>query len=114
MELENDQKCSIERPLSLIEAAEHMGISVRYLFNIRKKYLPDFEVCEWRGRKPVFYRNHIEKLREILKWENKDNSKLRGRVGIRSGTAGHIVTISMSKGAGSGGRRASAIQARLR
>ncbi|WP_165899321.1 hypothetical protein [Rhodovulum steppense] len=59
-----------ECPLSRVEAAKALGISVRYLFTLRKRLATEIEVCEWRGRRPVFYRTHIEAVRNALKCGN--------------------------------------------
>ena len=116
-----------ERPMNRIDAAAHLGISVRYLFNLRKRLEPHFAVCEWRGGKLVFYKHHIINLRENLRWQSEEirrkSKKKRkkmsknlsqSRAGIRSGKTAPGASISTSKGKGSGGRRASAVRNRLK
>ncbi|QYX56513.1 hypothetical protein K1T73_15925 [Roseovarius sp. SCSIO 43702] len=71
MTLCEEQSGEVERALNRTEAAAALGISVRYFFDIRKKFETDFAVCEWRGRRPVFYRAHIEGLREAMTWTTK-------------------------------------------
>jgi hypothetical protein len=71
MTLCQEQSGEVERALNRTEAAAALGISVRYFFDIRKKFETDFAVCEWRGRRPVFYRAHIEGLREAMTWTTK-------------------------------------------
>lgn len=94
MTLCEEQSNEIERPLSRPEAAAALGISVRYFFDIRKKYETDFAVCEWRGRRPVFYRENIENLREAMKWTTKTQPP--SRLGPPNGKTATTRMTSMS------------------
>jgi hypothetical protein len=105
-----------ERPLSLKEAVAHLGVSQRYFLIIRKKYARSFEICEWRGRKPVFYRKHISNLRNAMKCETSDNP-VRSKekpAGTRSGMAGRTAMTLPSRGKGTVSRQTSVIKRRLK
>jgi|TARA_R100001143_G_scaffold55945_1_gene52311 hypothetical protein len=102
---------SFEVPLDCAQASRALGVCVRTLFDIRKKYRTKIEVCEMRGRKPVFYEKHINNIREVMKCENKMKDS---RAGIHSGRTGRGATISVSRETDIAGRRASAIRKRLK
>lgn len=114
LQFERDStQLTLERPLDRYAAAAILGVSVRYLFTLRRQYEERFEVCEWRGRKPVFYSTHIGNFREAMKWE-ATNRKKKYRRGIHSGKTALGATTSTSRGKDTGGRRASAIHRRLK
>lgn len=99
-----------EAPLTREEAAQVLGIKVRTLFNLRKAYRRSRDIETVHRGNVRFYRQHIEALMELLKWENSKKQP----VGIRSEMAGHIATTSMSKGRGIVVLRGSAISRRLK
>lgn len=73
-----------EAPLDMNGAAEALGVCRRTLTDI----LSRFPLFESRGRKKVFYREHIEGLREALRCE-----KIGSRSGEKAG-AGKLTSRS--------------------
>ena len=105
------ESASFEVPLNCAQASLTLGVCVRTLFDIRKRYGNETEVCEMRGRKPVFYEKHINNIRKVMECENKMKDS---RAGIHSGRTGRGATISVSRETDIVGRRASAIRKRLK
>ena len=101
-------------PLNRQQAARALGLSIESLFKIRKQYGASHDIDARHRGNVVFYRNHIDSIKEILKWENERDLRLHHLAGIRSGKSGRGATISALKGKGFGGRRASAVQTRLK
>lgn len=101
-----------EVPLNIQEAAAALGVSVRSLFALRRRYAKTHEIEARRSRRVVFYREHIETMKDLLKWENMTVARPR-LAGSRSGKATPGAMTSMSKGLGTGALRGSAIRKRL-
>jgi hypothetical protein len=101
-----------QAPLDRHQAALVLGISVRCLYDLRSLYGNKFEISTHHRGRVLFYREHINKLREVLKWENTKSQSYPA--GIRSGKTAPDVTTFTSKGKGSGVRRASAVRNRLK
>ena len=105
----------VQPPLGRQQAAEVLGVSIGTLFKIRKQYGENYEIEACHRGNIVFYQNHIENIKELLKWENrKMTEKATYPAGTRFGKITPFAMTSTSRAKGSGGRRASAIQARLK
>jgi hypothetical protein len=102
-----------EAPLTRKEAARALGISVETLFNLRKAYGRSHEIEVVHRRNVLFYREHIETLKELLKWEASPITTTYPP-GHPSGKTARIATISGSKAYATGAPRASAVKRRLR
>jgi hypothetical protein len=100
-------------PIGREAAASALGVSVRSLLDIRKRYERHHSIQAKRGRRVVFYKEHIEKMKELLKCEERSIAH-RSPVGIPSGKMTLGSMTSASKVNASAGRRGSAIRKRLK
>ena len=64
-------------PLNRAQAACALGLSIESLFKIRRQYGASYEIAACHRGRIVFYPQHIEKIKEILNWEN-ENTVVKG------------------------------------
>ncbi|MEI4234695.1 hypothetical protein [Roseovarius sp. D22-M7] len=63
-------------PLTTAEAADELGISLRELFNTLARYAHVPGIVEKHGRKNLFYRENIERIRTLRRKDTADKSRL--------------------------------------